>query len=69
MIGLRVNLRVDGMINIEGANIMPRLFATHAEADAFIAGFRAAHDAVRDLVREREIVDTRPHRPAPRADT
>lgn len=64
-LGLRINLRVDGLINVEGPGIIPRLFQTHEEADAFIAGFRAAHDVLRDAIRVREIEDRRPVRRAP----
>lgn len=65
-IRLKISLTADGTgVIIESRGMVGRIYRTHAEADAFVAGFRAAHDLVRNMIVAREIEDLRPIRAAP----
>jgi hypothetical protein len=56
--------RADGLTEIETPGGATR-YRRRAEVDAFLAGFRAAHRAIRDAVREIEVDDRRPIEPPP----
>jgi hypothetical protein len=66
-IKLRIWPRADGLTEIEGEGQMAR-FRTEKEVDAFLAGFRACHNIVRQRVQVLDITDDRRIRSAPSAD-